>query len=118
MRLLLDEMHSPTIGGALSEKGIDVIAVAGEPSLRGLSDADLLDHAAATDRVLVTENLGVFSLLMTRRASAGTAHAGVIFTNPTRFNRASLAYPGNVIAALSKFVACPPITGESWVWWL
>ena len=57
MRLLLDEMHSPTIGGALSEKGIDVIAVAGEPSLRGLSDADLLDHAAATDRVLVTENL-------------------------------------------------------------
>jgi hypothetical protein len=55
---------------------------------------------------------------MTRRASAGTAHAGVIFTNPTRFNRASLAYPGNVIAALSKFVACPPITGESWVWWL
>jgi hypothetical protein len=38
-------------------------------------------------------------------------------TNPKRFNRATVAYPGNVIAALRAFLTDPPITGESWIWW-
>lgn len=118
MRLLLDEMHAPAIALALTEAGFDVVAVAVDPSLRGSSDADLLDHAATTGRALVTENVGDFSVLAAARAVDGDPHAGLICTNPSRFNRATLAYPGNLIEALRSFLDNPPITGDSWTWWL
>lgn len=118
MRLLLDEMHGPAIADALTEAGFDVVAVAADPSLRGCPDADLLEHAAATDRALVTENVGDFSVLAAARAVDGEPHAGLIFTNPARFNRATLAYPGNLIVALGTFLDDPPISGDSWIRWL
>ena len=118
MRLLLDEMHAPAVADALTEAGFDVMAVAADPSLRGCGDADLLDHAAAGGRALVTENVGDFSVLAAARAVDGEPHAGLIFTNPTRFNRATLAYPGNLIAALQTFLDTPPVGGGSWTWWL
>lgn len=118
MRLLLDEMRAPAIADALTEAGFDVVAVAADPSLRGSSDADLLDHAAAGGRALVTENVSDFSVLATARAVDGEPHAGLIFTNPARFNRATLAYPGNLIAALRNLLDAPPITGDSWIRWL
>lgn len=118
MRLLLDEMHAPAIADALTEAGFDVVAVAADPSLRGSSDADLLDHAAVTDRVLVTENVGDFSVLAAAQAVDGEPHAGLIFTNPSRFNRATLAYPSNLITALGSFLDTPPVGGGSWTWWL
>ena len=118
MRLLLDEMHAPAIAAALAEAGFDVTAAAADPSLRGSPDADLLDHATATGRALVTENVVDFSVLAAARTVAGEPHAGLIFTNPSRFNRATLAYPGNLIAALRRFLDNPPVSGDSWVWWL
>ena len=66
MRLLLDEMHAPAVAVALTEAGFDVVAAAADPSLRGSSDADLLDHATATSRALVTENVSDFSVLCRR----------------------------------------------------
>ena len=95
-----------------------MVATAADPSLRGCGDADLLDHAAAGGRALVTENVGDFSVLAAARAVDGEPHAGLIFTNPTRFNRATLAYPGNLIAALQTFLDTPPVGGGSWTWWL
>ena len=125
MRLLLDEMHAPAVAAALAGAGFDVVAVAAEPSLRGSPDDDLLDHATAAGRALVTENVADYAvlatsgrLLATSRAVAGEPHAGLIFTNPTRFNRAALAYPGDLIAALRTFLHNPPVSGESWIWWL
>ena len=47
------------------------------------------------------------------RAVEGELHAGLILTNPRRFNRATLAYPGNLIAALATFLNGPPVTGNS-----
>ena len=118
MKFLLDEMHTPVIARALSQSGIDAIAVAATPSSRGLSDPDLLDHAAAGGRVLVTENVEDFSQLVMSRAATGEPHAGVILTNPKRFHRGSLAYPADVISALASLVDDPPTIGDSWVWWL
>ena len=118
MRLLLDEMHAPAVAAALAGAGFDVVAVAAEPSLRGSPDDDLLDHATAAGRALVTENVADYAVLATSRAVAGEPHAGLIFTNPTRFNRAALAYPGDLIAALRTFLHNPPVSGESWIWWL
>ena len=117
MRLLLDEMHAPAVAAALTEAGFDVVATAADPSLRS-PDADLLDHASATGRALVTENVGDFSLLAATRAVDGEPHAGLILTNPARFNRATLAYPASLIAALRTFLDAPPASGDSWIRWL
>lgn len=118
IKLLLDEMHTPIIAAALTEAGWDVIAVAAEPSLRSASDTELLDHAAAVGRVLVTENIRDYMPLAKSRAMEGEPRPGLILTNPKRFNRTSLAYPGNVIAALRAFLESPPLQGQSWIWWL
>lgn len=118
VNLLLDEMHAPSIVGALTEHSWDVVAVAAEAELRGMSDEDLLAYAAVGERALVTENVGDFVPLATRWAGEGRAHSGLIFTNPRRFNRATLAYPGNLITALRRFLNAPPVDGESWSWWL
>ena len=111
-------MHAPGIADNLTEESFDVVAVAARPGLRGMTDQDLLTYATDHERALVTENVADFMPLAAQWASAGKAHTGLIFTNPTRFNRATLAYPGNVVAALREFLSDLPITGESWIWWL
>ena len=118
MRLLLDEMHSPAIAEALVAQGWDVIAVAAEPSLRGSSDAELFEHVSSSGQILVTENVGDFSVLHTDWLVSDRPCPALVFTNPKRFNRASLAYPGDLIAALDIFLSDPPIRGRSWLWWL
>ncbi|MEE9414612.1 MAG: DUF5615 family PIN-like protein [Acidimicrobiales bacterium] len=118
MKLLLDEMHAQSIAMVLSAESFDVVAVTSDPELRGMSDEDLLVHSAANGQAIVTENVGDFTKLVAQRASEGRSHCGLILTNPKRFNRATLAYPGNVVAALREFLDEPPVVGESWVWWL
>lgn len=118
VKLLLDEMHAPSIADVLTEESFDVVAVAAKPDLRGMSDEDLVIHAAAVGRAIVTENVADFMSLITQWTGEGRAHPGLILTNPKRYNRAALAYPGNLITALRHFLNEPPPTGESWIWWL
>ena len=118
VKLLLDEMHAPVIAESLVSESFDVVAVAGEPGLRGMPDEDLLVYATSLGRALVTENVVDFMPLAMRWTGTSTAHAGLIFTNPKRFNRATVAYPGNLTRGLRHFLADPPISGESWIWWL
>lgn len=118
MKLLLDEMHAPSIAEALTKDSWDVVALAAEVSLRGMSDQDVLAHSAASRRALVTENVVDFVPLAAQWTGEGAVHAGLIFTNPRRFNRATTAYPGNLITALRRFLNDPPIGGQSWIWWL
>ena len=118
VKLLLDEMHASTIATALTNDSWDVVAVAAEADLRGMSDEELLTHAASADRAVVTENVVDYAKLAEQWAGKGRTHAGLIFTNPKPFNRATIAYPGNLITALKRFLVDPPTEGESWVWWL
>lgn len=118
LKLILDEMHAPRIADSLSDESFDVLAVAAQPGLRGMSDEELLSYATTSRRVVVTENVVDFMPLATQRVGEGKTHPGLIFTNPRRFNRATIAYPGNLLAALHQFLADPPVTGDSWVWWL
>lgn len=118
MKLLLDEMHAPVIADHLQSESFDVVAVAASPSLRGRSDEDLLAHAAADQRALVTENVVDFMSLAMQWAGASRVHAGLVFTHPQRFNRAVLAYPGDLVTALRQFLIDRPVAGESWIWWL
>ncbi|MGA9595369.1 MAG: DUF5615 family PIN-like protein [Acidimicrobiia bacterium] len=119
MKLLLDEMHAPSVADKLTGESFDVVAVAALPELRGISDEGLLTYAIAERRALVTENVADFMPLATQWAGEHKTHPGMVFTNPRRrFNRATLAYPGNLILALREFLTDPPIVGESWIWWL
>ena len=118
MKLLLDEMHSPSVAEALTTASWDVKAVAAMAELRGMPDGDLLAYATASGRALVTENIVDFALLTAQWAAENRPHAGLLYTNPKRFNRATLAYPGNLINALRTFLDDPPTDGESWTWWL
>lgn len=43
--LLLDEMFSPTIAEDLRRRGHDVLAVAGDPPFRSMSDPELYEWA-------------------------------------------------------------------------
>ncbi|MCP4961641.1 MAG: hypothetical protein GY925_20540 [Actinomycetia bacterium] len=118
MRLVLDEMHAPSVAASLVEQGWDVEAVAASRDLRGMSDEDLLSWAARDERAVVTENIVDFARIAADWVAEGRVHQGLVFTNPKRFNRATIAYPGNLIGALREFLADPPALGSSAVWWL
>jgi hypothetical protein len=118
VKLLLDETHAPSVAVDLTGEAFDVVAVATQPELRGMLDEDLLAHATTERRALVTENVADFMPLATQWAGEHKSHSGLIFTNPKRLNRATLAYPGNLITSLRDFLTDPPITGKSWIWWL
>lgn len=118
MKLLLDDMHAPSIAEVLSRESYDVTAVASMADLRGRSDRDLLTYASTEGRVVVTENVVDFALLVSEWTVESRLFPGLIYTNPKRFNRATLAYPSNLIDALRTFLEHPPREGQSWIWWL
>ena len=118
VKLVLDEMHAPAVATALNDEGWDVVAVATMAGLRGTPDEELLIWAAGEERLLVTENIADFASLAARYAADRRAHAGLIFTNPRRFNRATLAYPGNLVSGLRALLQDPPAIGASAIWWL
>ena len=117
VKLLLDEMHAPAVATALNGEGWDVVAVA-STALRGTPDEELLSWTAGEDRLLITENIADFASIAARWAAERRVHAGLVFTNPKRFNRASLAYPGNLLAALRALLQDAPALGASAIWWL
>ena len=118
VRLLLDEMHSPTVAETLRAEGHDVVAVAAVPGLRSVADEDLLGYAAAEGFVVVTENVVDFAAIAARWVTEDRAHAGLVFTSPKRFNRATRAYPGNLVVALRALLTERPDVGSSVTWWL
>ena len=79
MRLLLDEHFSPRrIGGRLTAAGHDVLAIAEIPAYAGLPDEQVLELAAAEERVLVTRNAKDFDRITRGWASRERRHAGVL----------------------------------------
>ena len=118
MRLLLDEMHAAAIAARLRGDGIDAIAVTEDRALRGTSDEHLFRWATDHDRAVVTENVRDFARIAGRWAGESRAHAGIVFTNPTRFHRGSGAYPDDVASALAALARTgwQPFPGE--VRWL
>jgi Domain of unknown function (DUF5615) len=100
--LLLDEMFSDTIARQLRAKGHDVHAVVTDPSLASLPDDQILSHAAATGRALVTANIKDFMPLDAQYRAAGQAHAGLILVSAKTFpqNRSYTSAVTSALAAL------------------
>jgi predicted nuclease of predicted toxin-antitoxin system len=117
VRLLLDEIFSPTIAAELGQLGHDVMAVADRPDLRSKSDPEIFAWASTEKRWLLTENVKDFRPIMLRALSAGAPGCGLLFTSSRAFPR-SRKNPGSLIRALDAWLTAgppaPPVT-ESWL---
>jgi hypothetical protein len=101
--LLLDEMFSDAIAQQLRVKGHDVQAVVADPSLASLPDDQILSHAAATGRALVTANIKDLVPLDARYRAAGQAHAGLILVSAKTFPQ-NRGYTDAVTGALAALL--------------
>ncbi len=118
MRLLLDVHHSRSVAERLRVNGYDVQAAFDHLELAVLADEELLRRARADGRAVVTENAKDFDRIVRSWVATGEHHAGGVFTSPRRFHRGSNAYPENLIVALTRFLATPPVAELDWVHWL
>ncbi len=105
-RLLLDEMLSGAIAGQLRAKGHDIVAVVEDPALTGLADDQILAHATAAGRVLVTANIKDFMPLDARYRSASQAHAGLILVSTKTFPQ-DRSFTAAITSALSALLDHP-----------
>ena len=87
VRLILDEMHQPTVAATLRERGYDVLAVSEDPDLRSKTDEELFAWAVAEGRRIVTENIQDFRPLVLAAEASGGLPVGVIYTSRRKFPR-------------------------------
>jgi predicted nuclease of predicted toxin-antitoxin system len=120
VRILLDQMYSPTIAKQLRDRGHDVEAVVERPELVGLADPALFLAAQADSRALVTENVADYMSLHTDFARTGRAHHGLIFTTNAKFPRGGRRVVGALVTALDRMLSDPPALEpvDGWVCWL
>lgn len=116
LRFLLDEHYPGWLAEALSDDGVDSVALsAHRPELRGADDAAVLAAAVAEGRVVVTEDVTTF-----RAAIAQVpAHVGVVYCHHARYPRTR---PGldRSRHALAKLASNPPdgLGTDPLQWWL
>jgi Domain of unknown function (DUF5615) len=118
VKLLLDVHHSRRAAERLRDAGHDVVAASDHAELATLTDEELLRHAAADHRTVVTENTKDFDRIVRMWSVTGEHHAGIVFTSPRRFHRGRVGYPEDLVAALDRLLAAPPEAHEDWVHWL
>lgn len=118
LKLLLDTHHSRLAALRLRDGGHDVVAASDDPVLACLPDEELLRAAYVDRRALVTENVKDFDRIVRSWSATGEHHAGVVFTSPRRYHRASQAYPANLVAALRTLLGTPPQQQIDMVLWL
>lgn len=117
VRLLLDEMHAPTVAAILRDRGHDVLAVADQLELRALADDELFSWAGQQGRRIVTENVKDFTPLLHRAEEAGQPAAPLLFTSRRTFPR-SRRNPGPMIDALDAWLRAADATqrpAEDWL---
>jgi predicted nuclease of predicted toxin-antitoxin system len=110
MRLLLDEMYTPTIAEQLRARGHDVASVHDPEyrTLEGEPDEDVWVAALAADRVLVTENVQDFRRIEADALSRAQPAVRLIFTTDRQFPRGDPASIGRLITALDALLAAEP----------
>ncbi len=118
MKLLFDVHHSRIAAARLRQNGHDVVAAADYPHLAALVDEELLRHAAAEGRALVSEDAKDLGRIVRQWAATGEHHSGVVLTSTRRFHRGGAAYPENLMASLTRLLDSPHQTEHDWVHWL
>ena len=110
--LVLDEMFPPVIAAERRRRGFDVVAVADDPELRSMNDAELYKWAKDHRRRIVTENVKDF-----RRLAAEAAEGpGLLFTSSRTFPRSRRSV-GMLISALEAWLRTADVrAGPSQGW--
>jgi len=110
MRLLLDEMYTPTIAEQLRARGHDVASVH-DPEYRALEgepDEEVWAAAIADDRVLVSENVQDFRRIEADALGRVQPVARLIFTTDRQFPRGDPATVGRLVSALDALLSAEP----------
>jgi Domain of unknown function (DUF5615) len=97
--LLLDERLSDTIARQLRAKRHDVLSAVADPALVSLPDDQILGHATAAGRTLVTANIKDFMPLDAGYRAGGHGHTGLILISAKAFPR-NRAFTAAVTSAL------------------
>ena len=108
--ILLDEMFSGGVAEQLRAKGHDVLAVVTDPALVARTDDQILAHAAAAGRGLVTANIKDFIALDAQYRAASRAHSGLILVSSKTFPQDrsySAALTGALAAVLDEGLIQP-----------
>lgn len=90
MRLLLDEMWTPTIALELRKRGFAVIAIS-EPAhvgrYGGIGDDEVFARAQEDGCAIVTDNVADYERARRDWESRGQSHSGVVYALNPPFNR-------------------------------
>jgi predicted nuclease of predicted toxin-antitoxin system len=78
VKWLLDEMLPPEAAEELNRRGHDAVSVAGL-GLAGQPDLVVFDTAVAHNRVVVTENVGDYAILLDQRLRGNEPAVPVVF---------------------------------------
>jgi predicted nuclease of predicted toxin-antitoxin system len=94
VRLLLDEMISPRVARDLRDKVFDAVAVkADRPEWEALPDREILRHATAEGRTVVSNDVLDFQLLHNQMMAEGESHFGILFTDDATMPRSKASTP-------------------------
>jgi len=108
MKLLLDEMWTPTIAVELCRRDFDVIAVneaAHASRYAGIPDDAVFAQAQDDGRTIVTDNVSDYERARRDWESRGRAHHGVIYALDPPFNRhRGNSVIGEIVRALDRFL--------------
>ena len=110
MKLLLDEMYTPTIAEQLRARGHDVASVH-DPEFRvleGEPDEEVWATAIADDRILVSENVQDFRRIEADALARSEPVARLVFTTDRQFPRGDPATLGRLVAALDALLVAEP----------
>lgn len=111
MRLLLDEMWTPTIAVELRTRHFDVVAI-NQPAhagrYAGIPDDEVFAYAQEDGRALVTDNISDYEKARLDWEARGLAHHGLVYALDPPFNRHwGEAVIGRMVKALEHFLASP-----------
>jgi hypothetical protein len=111
MKLLLDEMWTPTIAIELRKRGFDVIAAnetAYASRYAGVTDDTVFARAQDDGRTIVTDNVSDYERARRDWESRGGAHGGVVYALNPPFNRhRGNSVIGDMVRALQHFLCAP-----------
>ena len=117
MRLLLDEMWTPTIALELRKRAFDVIAIS-EPAhagrYAGIGDDEVFARVQEDSRAVITDNIADYEQARRDWESRGQTHYGLIYALNPPFNRhRGERVIGQMVNALAHFLASPDAARES-----
>ena len=115
MRWLIDEMLPPETAAELNRRAHDATSVA-DLGLAGQPDPVIFDRAVAERRIVVTENIGDFAVLLDQRLRTNEPAVPVVFVRKGDLPRRG-ALPNRLAERLDRWAEAnpDPYLGPHWL---